>query len=271
LAGSRASPLKRVNRTFKKFLVPLVIVIGWEVAARAGWINRLFFPPPSLLLAAAWSLSKAGVLERHALATISRALTGFAIGAASGVAFGLLLSLSRNLRETFKSTLTASFTIPKVTLLPLFMLLMGIGEPSLLMPVILTCFIICALHTLDAAAGIDRQYVELARNYGARRRDLARAVYLPATLPRVFTGLRLALGSGLIITLSCEMLSANRGLGGMIWMGWQTLAIENLFVGVICTSLIGFLFQICLEKLEHWLLPWSQLSTLSAESLTTGR
>jgi ABC-type nitrate/sulfonate/bicarbonate transport system permease component len=243
----------------------MLIVAGWEFAARAGWVNQFFFPPPSRVLATAWRLSKAGVLERHVLATASRMLTGFAIGASGGVALGLLLSLSRNLREALKPTLTASFTIPKVTLLPLFMLFLGIGEQALLMPVILTCFIICALHTLDAAAGVDRGHVELARNYGARRRDLAWTVYLPATLPRVFTGFRLALGSGLIITLSCEMLSANRGLGGMIWLGWQTLATENLFVGVICTALIGFLFQACLEKLERWLLPWSQLAA-STES-----
>lgn len=252
-----------MNWKLKRYLVPLAIGAGWELAARVGWINRLFFPPPSLLFAAGWSLFKAGVLGKHALATIYRSLAGFAVGGSAGVAFGLLLSLSRTLRESLKPTLTASFTIPKVTLLPLFMLLMGIGEHALLMPVILTCFIICALHTLDATAGIDRGYVELARNYGARRRDLARAVYLPAALPRIFTGFRLALGSGLIITLSCEMLSANQGLGGMIWMGWQTLATENLFVGVICTSLIGFLFQISLEKMERWLLPWSQLRTFS--------
>jgi ABC-type nitrate/sulfonate/bicarbonate transport system permease component len=251
-------------RRSKAWIAPALLITIWQTASWAGLTNQMFFPPPSKLLAAAWRLTQAGVLQRHIAASVGRTLAAFFIGSASGIAFGLTLSLFGGLRNALKPLLSASLTIPKVTLLPLFMLLLGMGEPALIMPATATCFVVCALHALDAALGIDRHYVELARNYGAGRWEQVRYVFLPASLPRLFTGLRVALGAGLVLTLSTEMLISETGIGGMIWMGWQTLSIDNLLVGVLAAALLGLLFQTLLDKLELALIPWSRIGAMTA-------
>ena len=237
--------------------VPISLLILWEAAVRAQWLNPILFPTPTSLFGTFSRLIQLGDLQRHLFATLTRLWLAFLIGGISGVAFGLTLGMNSWMRKSFKPMLSASLTTPKVTLLPIFMLFFGVGETSRLLPVIATCFILCALHAHDAARSIHPTYLDAARNYGARRWQLFRTVYLPASLPRIFTGLRVGLGYSLIVTISAEMLGTESGLGGMIWLGWQTLATENLFAGVICTTILGFILHFGLERLEKVIIPWA--------------
>lgn len=240
------------------WLTPLALLALWQAASWAGWTNPLFFPPPTRLAAAAWRLAKGGTLETNLAATVARTLAAFLIGGVSGIAFGFLLGSTAGLRTAVRPMLSAALATPKITLLPLFMLLLGLGEPALLMPAAATCFVICAVHSMDAVMGLDRSYVDLARNYGAGSWEQVRYVYLPGSLPRLFTGLRVSLGIVLVLNLSAEMLSSENGLGAMIWMGWQTLAVDNLLVGVLTAALLGFAVQAMLDTLERRLIPWSR-------------
>jgi ABC-type nitrate/sulfonate/bicarbonate transport system permease component len=160
------------------------------------------------------------------------------------------------IRRTVEPVVSALNSTPKLALLPMLMLFTGVGEISRLVPIALTSFVVLAMHGLDAVRGVNKAYVELARNYGANRAALLRRVYLPASLPQVFTGLRLSLGRALVITISVELVGAQNGLGSMIWMAWQTFSTEKLYIGVISTALIGAVFHNGLLSLETRLIPW---------------
>jgi NitT/TauT family transport system permease protein len=112
------------------------------------------------------------------------------------------------------------------------------------------------IQTMDGIGRIDRAFVELAVNYGAGGAMLWRKVYLPAALPQIFTGLRLALGRALVISISVELVSSGDGLGSLIWMAWQTFATEKLYVGVILAAGLGVALHAGLKRLEARLVPW---------------
>ena len=138
----------------------------------------------------------------------------------------------------------------------MMMLLVGIGDASRIILIASGSFIMMAMHALDAVRGINTNYLDMARNYGAGRMMIFRKVYLRACLPQIFTGLRLALGRGLMITVAVELVSCPDGLGSMIWMGWQTFATEKLYVGVLVVALLGALLHNSLRKLEEMTIPW---------------
>jgi NitT/TauT family transport system permease protein len=236
--------------------LPLTILVLWQVLAEKNLLNALFFPAPSILLAAGWGMLKSGELASQMSATLSRLFVGSAIGVVSGLGCGLAMGAVGSIRRTLEPIVSALNSTPKLALLPMLMLFTGVGEVSRLVPIALTSFVILAMHGLDAMRGVDRGYVELAKNYGAARGALLRRVFLPASLPQVFTGLRLSLGRALVITISVELVGAQNGLGSMIWMAWQTFATEKLYVGVISTALFGALFHNGLLSIERRLIPW---------------
>ena len=236
--------------------LPVTVLGLWQLLATKHVLNALFFPAPTLLAATGWGMLQSGELGSQLSATLSRMFAGSAIGIVSGLICGLAMGAVGPIRRTLEPVVSALNSTPKLALLPMLMLFTGVGEVSRLVPIALTSFVVLAMHGLDAVRGVNKAYVELARNYGANRGALLRRVYLPASLPQVFTGLRLSLGRALVITISVELVGAQNGLGSMIWMAWQTFSTEKLYVGVISTALIGALFHNGLVSLETRLIPW---------------
>jgi ABC-type nitrate/sulfonate/bicarbonate transport system permease component len=115
-----------------------------------------------------------------------------------------------------------------------------------------------AIHGLDALRNVNKRYVEMAVNYGADRIMVIRKVYLPASLPQIFTGFRISIGRALTITIGLELVSCPDGLGSMIWIAWQTFYTEKLYIGVILSAALGTLLHFSLKRLEARLAPWKQ-------------
>jgi ABC-type nitrate/sulfonate/bicarbonate transport system permease component len=238
--------------------LPATLVLAWEGGVRAGWLDPLFFPSPSSLAATAAGMCLSGELPRHLLATLRRLLLAFGAGSSCGLLCGLLMGSVGWLRRALEPTISAMYSTPKLTMLPLLMLLFGIGEGARIFLIATSCFIFTAMHGSDGARSIQRRHVEVARNYGARGAALVRKVYLPSSLPQIFTGLRLALGRGLVLTISVELIGCPAGLGSVVWMAWQTFATERLYVAVICSALVGTLFHAALRRLEAAAIPWRE-------------
>jgi NitT/TauT family transport system permease protein len=188
--------------------------------------------------------------------TLARLFLGAGVGGFLGLACGLGMGAFDPLRRSLEPLVSALNSTPKLALLPMLIFLAGVNETSRIVPVALTSFVVLSLHGLDAVRGVNPVYLELARNYGAGRRALLRRVYLPASLPQVFTGFRVALGRALVITISVEIVSSNNGLGNMIWMAWQTFSTDKLYIGVITAAALGALFHNGLLKLEKRAIPW---------------
>jgi ABC-type nitrate/sulfonate/bicarbonate transport system permease component len=236
--------------------LPLLGLLAWQFAAGSGLLNPLFFPAPSTLAESAVKLIRSGELERNTAATLARTAIGFVIGSTAGLAIGLLMGGIASVRKSLQPMVAALNATPKMSLLPILMLLFGVGEVAPVTLIALGSLVIVALHTVDAVHQIRPIWVEIAVNYGANWRALVGRVYLPACLPPVFTGLRLALANALVIAVACELLNPSSGLGSMIWLAWQTFSTDRLWIALLTTALIGGLLHEGLRQLEKRVVPW---------------
>ena len=249
------------NRIATALWLPATLLIGWEAASRLRFIDPLFFPAPTLLVAMGWKMFLSGELPEHLQATLSRLFAGYAAGCAAGIVLGVLMGASTRIRRSLELIVSAGYSTPKVTLLPMLMLLFGVGSLPGVLVVTAACLIQMTIHTMDGVRGVNRRYVEMASNYGADRMMVIRDIYLPSSLPQVFTGLRIALGVGLILTISVELVSSQKGLGGLLWISWQTFAIEKVYIGVGVSAILGAIFHRALRIAERSAIPWRQTNS----------
>ena len=240
--------------------LPLVSLTGilllWELCGRFGFLNPLFFPVPSLILVAFFSMLVDGEIQANLSITLFRVFTGFLLGTIPGILIGLLMGASEKIRLLLDPIVAATYPIPKLAIFPLFMIIFGIGELSKIMAIALGCFFLVLINAMAGVRNINKVYFEVAKNYGASKRQLFTRVILPASLPLIFTGIRLALGMSLIVVVGVEFVSANYGIGAMIWNAWETFEIEKLYVGIFLCAVLGILFTVILKRVEGRFTPW---------------
>jgi ABC-type nitrate/sulfonate/bicarbonate transport system permease component len=241
-------------------LLPLVSLTGilliWELCGRFGFLNPLFFPVPSLIAAAFFTMLADGEIQANLSITLFRVFAGFLIGTIPGIAIGLLMGASEKIRLLLDPVVAALYPVPKLAIFPLFMIIFGIGEFSKIMAVAVGCFFLVLINAMAGVRNINRVYFDVAKNYGAKKRQLFTRIILPASLPMIFTGIRLALGTSLIVVVGVEFVSANYGIGALIWNAWETFEIEKLYVGIFLCAVLGILFTVALKRAEKRITPW---------------
>jgi len=235
----------------------LVLLGGWEAAVRFSLLDALFFPPPSTLFMTFAAMLRDGEIGRNLRLTLTRAAVGFAAGAVAGIGAGAAMGASLWIRRTLEPLVAGVNSTPKLTLLPMVMLLAGSGEPARQILLAASAFVIVTLNTLDGVRGLNPHFREMAVNFGASQGMLFRRIYLPASSPHIFTGLRVALGRTLVLAITMEMLGGSGGgLGYLVWHSWQMFAIERLYVAVILAALLGVCIHRGLILTESRLIPW---------------
>jgi len=237
---------------------PLLLLLLWEVAVRAGWLDARFIAAPSLILVELWRMLLSGELMRHLGASMWRIVAGFVIGVLPAILLGLWMGLSRPVRAIIDPLIGAIYPIPKIAILPLLMVLLGIGEASKIAVVAISAFFPVIVNTYTGVATVDRIYLDVAQSFGASRALVFRRVVFPGALPVIFAGIRLALGVCLIVIVSAEFVAARDGIGFLIWSSWETLLIEKMFVGLLVISVIGTLMNVGLKELQAWAIPWQR-------------
>ncbi|MDP9354344.1 MAG: ABC transporter permease [Chloroflexota bacterium] len=235
---------------------PLVLLATWEWLSRTARIDPTFWPPPSSLWETFVSLIREGGLLGDVRVTLVRILGGFLLGAVPGVALGLAMGLFWPVRVLLMPIATAVYAVPKIAILPLVVIVFGLGESSKLAIVAISIFFLVVLNTMAGVQAIDPSYRDVARNLGANPLELFLTVALPGSLPAIFTGLRLALGFTLIVIVGTEFITPGDGVGSLIWESWQRLAIKPMFIGLVVTGLLGWLLTVLLDVVERWALPW---------------
>jgi NitT/TauT family transport system permease protein len=238
--------------------LPVALLALWQLAVGARLLDPVFFPSPTSVFLAACRMTASGELWKHLSATLSRMGAGLLVGAIPGALMGLLMGSVGWIRRSAEPLVSALNSSPKLVLLPLLMLFFGVGETARVTLVAAGCFLTMTIQTMDAVAGVNRAFVEMAVNYGADRATLWRKVYWPAALPQVFTGVRLSVGRALVIAVSVELVSAQTGLGSMIWLAWQTFTIDKLYVGVAVAASLGAILHAGLKRLETRMVPWQE-------------
>ena len=252
----RSRPGKvRWERWLLLFLLAVALLL-WEAGVRAGLISALFFPAPSTIARSLLEMMASGELWIDLKATLSRLGLGLCIGGGLGLLLGLLMGWSRRLRSIVDPLVAALHPIPKITILPLIMIVLGIGEASKVALIAIATFFPMLINTMAGVRQIRPIYFEVAENYGARQHHVFGQVVLPGSLPLILTGARLALNTALVLTMAAELLAAQEGLGATIWLAWETLRTEDLYAVLLVIALLGSGFNRGLQYLAWRLVPW---------------
>lgn len=228
----------------------------WEAGVYFGLISGLFFPSPSVILQQMAESALSGKLFNDLSVTFFRFFTGFFTGGFAGLIMGLLMGWSQRLRLIIDPFVSAFHPMPKIAMLPLFMIVFGIGETSKIILIAVVAFFPVLINTMAGVRQINPIYFEVAQNYGTPLRKIFIRVVLPGSLPMILTGFRLALNGAFVVTIATELLTANTGLGATIWLAWQTLQMEELYVALITTGILGIGFNQLIQYLESKLIHW---------------
>jgi len=235
---------------------PLAVLVVWQLASDAGLIDQRYVPSPVAIGRAGWELAVSGELGKHVWASLRRLAVGFALGAVPGILLGIVMGLSRWVRAALDPLVAALYPVPKVAILPLLMLVFGLGDASKAAVVAMSVLFLTIINTTVGVVQLDRIYFDVAQNYGTPWHKLFARVILPGALPTIFAGLRISLGVSLVVLVSAEFVASNSGIGYLIWSSWQTLVVENMFVGIIVVTILGVLTTFLLRECERVLVPW---------------
>jgi ABC-type nitrate/sulfonate/bicarbonate transport system permease component len=235
---------------------PIVFLLIWEALVRARVLDERFVPPPSAVVAQFFTLAQSGELWKHVSITLFRIGAGYTIGVIPGICIGLLMAMWKPLRYVLDPLVAAIFPIPKIALMPLLLLAFGIGEFSKIALVAIASFFPVLISTFAGAATIEQIYLDAGRNFGANDGMMFREVVFFGALPQIFAGLRLAMGTSFLVIVAAEFVSADVGIGQLIWQSWQTLQVDRMFVGIALIGVLGVVSTALIQGLERRLVPW---------------
>ena len=239
-------------------VLALVLLAVWELCGQMQWISVTFFPPPSVIVATLGRLLATGELPRHLGATVSRLLLALVWGGGLGLVLGMTMGYSARLRAVLDPFVAALHPVPKLSLLPLIMLIFGIGWFSKALVVAVSTFFPMVISTMAGVRQIDADYYDVAKVYGASRFRVFRRVLIPASLPSILAGARMAMNRALGATIGLELITADTGLGAMLFFAWQTLRTEQIYATLFVIALLGWAFRLSTDGLTSKLVPWQR-------------
>ncbi|MGW0898556.1 ABC transporter permease [Streptomyces goshikiensis] len=234
----------------------LALLALWEAAPRLGLVDATFLPPVSEVAKAWWELLVDGQLGEHAGASLVRSFGGFGIAVVVAVPLGLLIGWYRPVAALLGPLLEVFRNTAALALLPVFVLLLGIGETSKVSIVVYACVWPILLNTISAVGNADPTLVKLARSMDLSTPRLFQKVILPASVPAVFTGIRLAGAVSILVLVAAEMIGAKAGLGYLINASQYNFAIPQMYAGIVTISAIGVAFNQLLVTVERRLSLW---------------
>ena len=231
-------------------------MVLWELVTRTGWVPPLFLPSPLEVLGAGLEMLRSGELGVHIATSLRRIVLGFGLGALLGVTVGLAVGFWSLAEAVGNPLIAATFPIPKIALLPLLILWLGIGEASKVAVILLGVFFPMAIYTYTGVRTADPLLIRAAVSFGAGRWSLIRKVLLPSALPMIFAGLRLGAGTALLLLVAAEMIAANSGIGFLVLNAQNLMETTKLMVGIVLLSLLGVCSHWLLARLERLAIPW---------------
>ncbi len=241
-------------------LVTAALVL-WQVAVDLGWLRAIRFPPPLRLIASAQDLMVDGfpegtLLSSHVAVTCWRIIAGFTLALLLAVPLGLLIGARPLLDRATAPLVAFCRSVATLSLLPLAVVWFGTGEESKIFLIGYGCFWVILSNAIDAIKRVDPVLIAAARTMDTPARALFFRVVLPAALPRLVSGARVALGVGFMVIVGAEMIGTTTGLGALIMEARNFYRSDITVVGMVVIGAIGFLLSTGLTRLESWLLPW---------------
>jgi len=238
------------------FIVFAVLIALWEWGARTGAIPRLFMPAPSRVFVVFQQLVDSGQLWLHLEASLYRLVLGFTSGAILGIFVGALIGLFSVTRAALRPLVTALFPIPKIALLPLFIIWFGIGEGSKVATILFGCFFPMAIATFGGIDNVDRNLIRMGQSFNLSRWAIIRSIILPAALPAILNGTRIGASISIILLVAAEMIGAEHGIGAYVMLAGNLMATDRLIAGVAVLSIMGLVVGWLISQAERHFLRW---------------
>jgi sulfonate transport system permease protein len=240
----------------RKLVVPLLLLVAWQLVIELGIYTRGQLPAPVDVLTASRELYERGKLFDNIGISVQRVAFGFGWGAVVALAFGLAVGVSRSVEDYLSPTLQAVRAVPSLAWVPLLILWLGIGEEPKIVLVAIGAFFPIYTNLVAGIRQIDRKLVEVGRAYGMRGLALVRGVMLPASLPSLFTGLRLGLAQAWLFLVAAELIASSRGLGFLLTDSANLSRVDITVLSILLLALLGkttdWLLQIGERRILRW-------------------
>ncbi|MEZ2146281.1 ABC transporter permease [Bradyrhizobium sp. DN5] len=237
--------------------IALALVIAvWQAAGTVGLVNPLFLPAPSAIARAIYELAMSGALWQHVSASLLRIGVGWLVGTAAGVAVGFAIGLSRLARSVGITFISALFPIPKIALLPLLILWLGIGEEPKIATIALGVFFSTAISVYSGVDAVPRNLIRMAQSFNVPFATIVRKVIWPGALPAILAGFRITASVALLLVVSAEMIGAQYGIGAFVLQAGNLMQTDQLLAGVVILSVFGLAVGKVIGWLEMRLLHW---------------
>ena len=247
---------KRNVERFLSVISPIMLLLLWQFGAAVGWIDTRFFPSPAAIFEEAYAMILSGELWMHFSISLQRIVIGYVIGAVPGVLIGLAMGLFGPIRAIIQPLIDATFPIPKIAVLPLFIMVFGLGETSKYAIIATAVIYLVLINTVAGVRNIDKIYLDVGKNFGLSNWMMFTDVALPGALPLVVAGLKIGMGIALLVIVSAEFVGARSGIGYLIWTSWQVFQVEKMYVGLLVSAVLGFGSAILLNYVERVVIPW---------------
>jgi sulfonate transport system permease protein len=233
-------------------VLPLALLVGWQITTATGVFSTAQLPSPGMVVSAAIELAGRGQLASYIGISAQRVLLGFALGASLGLALGALTGLSRRWDIVVGPTLGAIRAVPSLAWVPLLILWLKIGESSKLTLIAIGAFFPVYTTVAGALRHVDRHLVEAGRAFGLSGLRLFTAIQLPAVLPSVISGLRLALAQSWLFLVAAELIASSAGLGFLLVDSQNNGRVDRIFLAIILLAIVGKLSDSILSVFERW-------------------
>ncbi|MGF6971150.1 NitT/TauT family transport system permease protein [Paraburkholderia sp. WC7.3g] len=257
----------RIRVGFVKCLIPVVLIAFWELVARSGIIPASLLPAPSRVVTiwADWVFATDGSSQADsgrwifdAAASMSRVLSGYLIATISGVLLGIAIGWWRWIEQAVEPTLQMLRPIPPVSWIPLAIIWFGIANKPAIFLVFLGAFFPILMNTIHGVKATDRNLIRAAAMMGSTQFQLLRFIVLPAALPSIFAGLRIAIGSAWMLTVTAEMVAVKSGLGYVLWDSYYFLRYDLVIAAMVSIGLLGYLSDLAMKRTMTAMLHWQR-------------
>jgi len=238
------------------FLSPSLLLVLWEIFARVGILDIRLFSSPVMIFKTMIPMLYSGELLYHTYISAKRIILGFLAGAVPGVILGLSMGLFAPVRASLMPMVSATFPIPKLAIMPLILIVFGLGEASKIFTIAIGVFYLVLINTMAGVLNIDDIYLDVAKNFGANPFQFYTTIAFPGALPMIFAGFKLGMGTALLLIVAAELSAAKAGVGWMIWRAYDMFDIEKMFVALITLAFMGYIFSYLLEFAEKVVIPW---------------
>jgi ABC-type nitrate/sulfonate/bicarbonate transport system permease component len=260
-AGARPVPFRGGGFRYQPLgiLSPLVfiaIIAAWEFGSQTGLISPIALPAPSEAFGAFMNLIRTGMLWVHMEASLYRLVLGWTFGTILGATLGLAIGLFSIVRAGLSPVVSALFPIPKIALLPLFIVWFGIGEGSKVATILFGTFFPTVIATYGGVDNVDRGLIRMGQSFGLSWLSIVRKIIIPGALPAILSGFRISASIAIVLLVAAEMIGAQHGIGAYILMAGAIFATDQLIAGVAMLSVLGLTIGWLIGRAEKYFLNW---------------